>query len=255
VLVPVEVVVICRPALEVMMTVMYSWSDVATRGVVLTMAVEWEEVVGLAVVAAGALPLPPPPPAAVVPAADVEGSLFSLLLLLLLLLLLFPPSVGVVAGASAEVVGAGASAEVGSGLLAAVVDSSGGGLLALVGSGSGVAEVAGGGAADDAGAFEVAGGAADDESGAAADVAFDTPVPSASCRLPWWRYWLMPSMWMSSSVKAEEAAASATMAPENQALGNMLDGLEIETKDGGLLKGSTGLVYDGGDARNYRGYT
>lgn len=66
------------------------------------------------------------------------------------------------------------------------------GLLAVVGSGSGVADVAGGG--DDAGgASEVSGAGAADEGAGAAD-GVEAPVPSASCRLPWCRYWFIPSM-------------------------------------------------------------
>jgi hypothetical protein len=172
-LVPVEVVVICRPSLMVVMTVMYSWSDVETRGVVLTMAVVRTEDVALVV---GVVDAPPPPAAALEPSADDAGSL--------LLLLLFPPSE---LGAAAEVVGAGASDE-GAGLLAGVLA---GGLSLLLG--SGVAELAGGAADDAGGACELAGGAAEEGVGVA-DGGVDAPVPSASCLLPWWRYWLMPSM-------------------------------------------------------------
>ena len=168
-LVPVEVVVICLPSLMVVMIVTYSWSDVETRGVVLTIAVVRTEDDALAV---GVVDAPPPPAAAVEPSADDAGSLF-------------PPSE---VGAAAEVVGTGASEE-GAGLLAGVLA----GALSLL-LGSGVAELAGGGAADDAGgACELAGGAAEEGVGVAA-VGVDAPVPSASCLLPWWRYWLMPSM-------------------------------------------------------------
>jgi len=204
VLVPVEVALVTLPSLRVVSrVVVYSNTEVAKRAEVLTIAVVLTEELPSSV-AVGELAAPPPPPVRLVPAAVVEASL-----LLLLLLLLLPPSE---VGAAAVVEGAGAS-DVGS--------LDGGGLLVVEGSGSGVADVAGG-AADD-----VAGGAAEDAGGAAEDGAGvadgdEPPVPSASCLLPWWRYWLMPSMCRSSRVKADDATVKTKT--ESQALGNMVGG-------------------------------
>ena len=158
------------------MVVVNSRRVVESRSEVLMTGVVRAEELASVVVAGASPPFPDVP-------AVAEGELLLLLLLssLLLLLLLLPP---LVVGVAAGVVFAG-GLDVGA---FCVVDGS----LAVVGSGSGVADVAGG--ADDAGgASEDSGaGAADEVAGAADGV--EAPVPSASCRLPWCRYWLMPSM-------------------------------------------------------------
>lgn len=178
----------------VVMVVMNCCRDVETRGVVLTIAVVRVEELAFVVVDAD--------PAALVAAAVVEASLF-------------PPLLVVVVAAAAVVVVSGAADE--APLVVDVVAAGG-------------ADVVVSGAADEAAGADDATGAADDvfaaaeEVAGAADVADEAPVPSASCLLPWWRYWLIPSMWMSSRVKADETVASARTAPENQALGNMFVG-------------------------------
>jgi hypothetical protein len=98
-------------------------------------------------------------PALVSCAADVGSSL-----------LLFPLSL---VGAAAVLEGAAAS-DVGSSV----------GFGSSEDVGSGVADATGGD--DDAGASELGVAAAD--SVGAADAGVDTPVPSASCLLPWWMY-------------------------------------------------------------------
>lgn len=102
-----------------------------------------------------------------------------------LLLLLFPPSLE---GAGAAVDCAGALD----------VGSDGAGLFwLLAGAGCDWGGLDDAGGADDAGggACELAAacGAVDDVAGAAAGDD-EAPVPSACCRLPWYRYWLIPSM-------------------------------------------------------------
>ena len=143
-------------------------------------------------------------------AADDEG----------LLLLLFPPSLEG-AGAADDCAGASDVGSDGAGLFW---------LLAGAGCDWGGLDDAGG--ADDAGggACELAACGGVDDVGAAAAGDDEAPVPSACCRLPWYRYWLIPSMRMSSKVKADDTAARAKTAPENQAFGNMFGGLSIETQ-------------------------
>ena len=61
------------------------------------------------------------------------------------------------------------------------------------------------GVADVSGAAEDVSGAADD-AGGAAEEGEAAPVPLACRFSPWWMYWLMPSMWMSSRLNADEHA-------------------------------------------------
>lgn len=56
------------------------------------------------------------------------------------------------------------------------------------------------------------------------------PVPLACRFSPWCRYWLMPSMWISSRRKADEQALSAKSARKNQSFCSMFGGVQQQAR-------------------------
>lgn len=65
---------------------------------------------------------------------------------------------------------------------------------------------------------------------------------------PWWMYWLMPSMWMSSSLNAEDDALSAQRATSSQFFCNMMFG-DVQRRRARVQRMCVGWAFnDGADA-------
>jgi hypothetical protein len=190
VLEPVEVTSEAWPLMMVLKTVVYSWTEVETRGVVRTRAVVLiDDEAGADVRVAD--------PAACV---SLEGTR--------------PVDVGAAEEAPAPLLLLVAAAEVWAG----ASDVAG---LSEVGAGA--ADEAGGAALEAGGAAEDAGGAADEGAGAAEEAAAElAPVPEAWRFSLWCRYSLMPSMCRPSRLKAEAMATKAMKAANIHAWRNMV---------------------------------